>query len=146
MSNTWVVEVDTPYSVNSNPGTVIPFTYKPSGCYRAPYSYRFGNNGDSLYLVHATGELLLGNQWIGETLRSFTVRQISLCAGQTLTYDCINGACFQSSQFNTPGIYTSLAQCESQCGGSTCKGKCISNSDWAQIEGLANQLKNQNCS
>ncbi|AFY48898.1 hypothetical protein Nos7524_3095 [Nostoc sp. PCC 7524] len=147
MSNTWTIQVDTPYSTSQNPGTTIPFTYSPSGCFRGSYSYRFGGtNNANLYLIHAGGETLLGGNWQSSILRGFTVRQISLCAGQTLTYDCINGECIQSSQFNTPGIYTSLAQCESQCGGATCKGKCLSNSDWAQIEGLAAQLKNKSCS
>jgi hypothetical protein len=61
------------------------------------------------------------------------------------TYDCINAACVSKNTYNTPGIYNSLAECEQACG-TGCSGKCISNSDWAQIEGLANQLKNKNCS
>jgi hypothetical protein len=61
------------------------------------------------------------------------------------TYDCINGACIQKTAYNTPGIYNSLAECESICG-TGCSGKCISNVEWAQIEGLANQLKSKNCS
>lgn len=60
-------------------------------------------------------------------------------------YDCINGACLEASQYNTPGIYQSLSDCEVNCG-TGCSGKCISNSDWAQIKGLSNQLKNRNCS
>lgn len=60
-------------------------------------------------------------------------------------YDCINGACLPKTQYNTPGIYASLAECEQACG-TGCSGKCISNSDWATIEGLSNQLKQRNCS
>jgi hypothetical protein len=65
---------------------------------------------------------------------------------QTVTkYDCINGACIPKSTYSTPGIYNSLSECETACG-TGCSGKCISNADWAQIEGLSNQLKNRNCS
>jgi hypothetical protein len=67
------------------------------------------------------------------------------CGSDTIYYDCINGACTLNSVYNTPGFYASLSACEVACG-SGCSGKCISNSEWAQIEGLANQLKNKNCS
>lgn len=64
---------------------------------------------------------------------------------QEQPYDCINGACFPASEYNTPGLYLSLAECEQACG-IGCSGKCLSNNDWAQITGLAAQLKNKNCS
>lgn len=60
-------------------------------------------------------------------------------------YDCINGACTANTTYGTPGIYQTLSECETACG-TGCSGKCISNSDWSQIEGLANQLKQSNCS
>ncbi|MGV0103039.1 hypothetical protein NSTCB13_01610 [Nostoc sp. DSM 114160] len=60
-------------------------------------------------------------------------------------YDCINGACVPSSAHGTLGLYDSLSDCEVNCGFRGCSGQCISNSDWAQIEGLSNQLKNRNC-
>ncbi|MBN3926114.1 hypothetical protein [Nostoc sp. NMS4] len=59
-------------------------------------------------------------------------------------YDCINGACIKKTVYSTPGIYQSLSECETACG-TGCSGKCVSNADWAQIEGLSNQLKNRNC-
>ncbi|MDZ8070377.1 MAG: hypothetical protein RMY64_35665 [Nostoc sp. DedQUE08] len=59
-------------------------------------------------------------------------------------YDCVNGACIKKSVYSTPGIYQSLSDCEVACG-TGCSGQCISNSDWAQIEGLSSQLKNRNC-
>ena len=62
----------------------------------------------------------------------------------TEKYDCINGACVKKTVYKTPGIYSSLSECETACG-TGCSGKCISNSEWAQIEGLSNQLKNRNC-
>jgi hypothetical protein len=62
-----------------------------------------------------------------------------------IAHDCINGSCIPQSTYNTPGIYQSLSDCEVACG-TGCSGKCISNADWAQISGLASQLKNKNCS
>jgi hypothetical protein len=59
-------------------------------------------------------------------------------------HDCINGACLLASQYGTPGLYASLAECEVACG-TGCSGKCISNAEWSQIESLSNQLKNKNC-
>ncbi|MBE9056351.1 hypothetical protein [Sphaerospermopsis sp. LEGE 08334] len=60
-------------------------------------------------------------------------------------YDCINGACIPDTTYSTPGLYSTLSECETACG-TGCSGKCISNQDWATIEGLAAQLKNKNCS
>lgn len=59
-------------------------------------------------------------------------------------YDCINGTCIPSTNYNTPGLYSSLSECETACG-TGCSGKCLSNAEWAQIQGLAAQLKNKNC-
>ncbi|BAY21692.1 hypothetical protein NIES2100_14490 [Calothrix sp. NIES-2100] len=65
--------------------------------------------------------------------------------GVATKYDCINGACIPSTTYSTPGIYANLEACEVACG-TGCSGVCISNSDWAKIEGLSSQLKNKNCS
>ncbi|MBN3877527.1 MULTISPECIES: hypothetical protein [unclassified Nostoc] len=62
----------------------------------------------------------------------------------SVAHDCINGACTPKTTYGTPGLYPSLSECEVACG-TGCSGKCISNSEWAQVEGLANQLKNRNC-
>jgi hypothetical protein len=67
------------------------------------------------------------------------------CINTSFPHDCINGACFPKSQFNTPGLYDSLAECEAACG-TGCSGKCISNKDWSKIQWLSSQLKNRNCS
>lgn len=77
-------------------------------------------------------------------------------------YDCINGTCILKGVYGTPGIYESLEECESSCGNKPmCSppfecidpsnfcppGKiCIPQNEWTQIEGLANKLKQKNCS
>ncbi|MHC5769669.1 MAG: hypothetical protein ACYTXI_29480 [Nostoc sp.] len=53
------------------------------------------------------------------------------CSVFTASFDCINGTCIDASKFNTPGMYSSLSECETACG-IGCNGKCISNSKWAQ--------------
>ena len=64
---------------------------------------------------------------------------------QQTRYDCLNGACISALEYGTPGFYSSLEECEQVCGSQGCSGKCISNSDWVKIQGLASKLKNQNC-
>jgi hypothetical protein len=60
-------------------------------------------------------------------------------------YDCLNAACTPKNTYNTPGLYQSLAECEQSCGPG-CGGVCLSNSDWAAIQGLAAQNKSKHCS
>ncbi len=92
----------------------------------------------------STGEI------VGE-VRSTTCHNVvwkgyeNTCSPLERGYDCINGACTKKETYNTPGLYASLSDCEVACG-SGCSGQCIANSDWTQIEGLANQLKSKNCS
>lgn len=62
-----------------------------------------------------------------------------------IKYDCINGACIPSTFFKTPALYSTLSECEVACG-TGCSGKCVSNSDWAQIEADSSALKSKNCS
>lgn len=92
-----------------------------------------------------------------------TIIEIDCATGQPLPkYDCINGTCVLKNVYNTPGIYESLEECEAACGNQPmCSapfecidpsnfcphGKvCIPQSEWNQIEGLSNQLKQRNCS
>ncbi|MBE8990638.1 hypothetical protein [Nostoc sp. LEGE 12450] len=142
---TYQVRVDIGYSYFPRLNETFPYSYSPEGCFSGGYSYRLGNNGNDLYLVHADGEVFLGSNWSGYEIRGFTVVQISACDDPIEKYDCINGACIKANVYDTPGIHESLSECETACG-TGCSGKCISNSDWAQIEGLSGQLKNRNCS
>lgn len=61
-----------------------------------------------------------------------------------IKYDCINGACFESDKYKTPGLYRSLEECEVACG-TGCSGKCLSNKEWNKIQDLAKKLKQKNC-
>ncbi|MDJ0800175.1 MAG: hypothetical protein QNJ51_25775 [Calothrix sp. MO_167.B12] len=71
---------------------------------------------------------------------------IGSCDGcLAIPYDCVNHACRPASQYGTPGIYQSLAECEQNCGSKGCSGKCVPNNQWAIIEGTSINLKNQSC-
>ena len=110
-------------------------------------TYTVAVNGtvQSVYVQVTSGNANSGNtdantfsnyQWLGVPSMS--------CASDE-KYDCINGACIPKTTYDTPGLYQSLEDCEVACG-TGCSGKCISNSEWAQIEGLSNELKSTTCS
>jgi hypothetical protein len=65
-------------------------------------------------------------------------------------YDQINGLCVDQRTLNTYGKYATLAECTANLGGcppNYCPpGKvCITDSEWSQIESLANNIKNKDC-
>jgi hypothetical protein len=80
------------------------------------------------------------------TFSSFQWLSASFTSGATnQSYDCINGACTKKNIYSTPGLYGSLDDCQKSCG-TGCSGKCVSDSELAQIEGLSSELKSKNCS
>ena len=83
---------------------------------------------------------------ISNSVSRHTVTNLRLvdCTPEQKKYDCVNAACVDSKQYNTPGIFTSLSQCEIACG-TGCSGQCVSNEEWNKIQSLANQLRNKNC-
>jgi hypothetical protein len=120
----------------------------PSGTYKLPaVNGSLASGATGFYvtpdnIVQANNQAAYNTAVSGRSMRGNCTS--CLIAGDL--YDCINGACFKNSVYDTPGFYTSLEQCKFQCGGTVCSGKCISNADWAQIEGLASKLKSKNCS
>ena len=63
-------------------------------------------------------------------------------------YDCINGVCVSSSTFSTTGIYSTLEECQGNCGGGNiCPPGmvCLPVGEFSTIEGLAIALKNSAC-
>lgn len=120
----------------------------PDGTYTDPYKVNrpdLGYNGISnkVYSVDCDGFqgiLRLGTYYPS----GIDVSIFSASNSCALAFDCINAACRPSTEYNTPGIYSSLSECEQACG-TGCSGKCINNSDWQKIQELANQLKNKNC-
>ncbi len=109
------------------------------GEYEITYEYWTYFAGQNAYRVYVNGQLLLPDA--GFQLNSANW----VLSNPNVPYDCINGACRPSSEYNTPGLYPSLSACEVACG-TGCSGKCISNKDWLTIQSLASHLKHKNCS
>ena len=79
----------------------------------------------------------------------------------TNKYDCINGNCTKSTQYQTPGIYQSLNDCQAVCanGGACGSGKqcvdpttfcppgqvCIDQGEFASIEALISKIGSEVC-
>ncbi|MEH2239548.1 hypothetical protein [Nostoc sp.] len=77
------------------------------------------------------------------------------------TYDCLNGDCIVKTQYNTPGIYGSLANCQAVCanGGACGAGKqcidpttfcpdgkvCIEQDEFSSIEALISKIGSEVC-
>lgn len=135
-AGTWVIH----YTFNGTPLTSSTYT---------------GTEDDNPYFSNESGRAVLRSVCDGRNMEppyfagSFSTVSItsSVFTPDDIPedkYDCVNSACIKSTVYNTPGIYDSLSTCETSCG-SGCSGKCISNSEWAQIEGLASQIKSKEC-
>jgi hypothetical protein len=75
-------------------------------------------------------------------------------------YDCVNGGCYSAGNYDTPGSYTTLANCQANCGatcttGSVCvdpnnycpNGQtCLPTTEFSQIQSLSSQLRQRDCS
>ncbi|MDJ0677030.1 MAG: hypothetical protein QNJ36_16885 [Calothrix sp. MO_167.B42] len=65
---------------------------------------------------------------------------------EQVRFDCLNGTCVPSTQYDTEGTYQSLVECEAVCGsGSGCNGECVSKAKLSQLKNLSNRLKRKNC-
>ncbi|MEH2278124.1 MAG: hypothetical protein V7K40_25905 [Nostoc sp.] len=134
-------------SVNFQRGTV-PQGYPFAGC---PYDYLVVD-GVSAYPDFAGGS----------AAGYGTISEIDCGTGQPFPkYDCLNGTCVQKTQYNTPGLYPSLADCQAVCanGGACGSGKqcvdpttfcppgkvCIEQSEFSEIEGLISQINSEVC-
>ncbi|MBN3939180.1 hypothetical protein [Nostoc sp. NMS9] len=76
-------------------------------------------------------------------------------------YDCINGKCIVKTQYNTPGLYQSLADCQAVCanGGACAEGKqcvdpttfcpldkvCIDKGEFADAEAIIAKINSEVC-
>lgn len=61
-------------------------------------------------------------------------------------FDCINGGCVPKTTYSTPGVFASLAACQSGCAkNSSCTGECISKSEIAALQAAANNLMSRYC-
>lgn len=129
---------------NTGAGTTITRT---SACHASPFSIGLDRSRDGFFLYYNGGDQKLEGGWNQYDLLASSIISQTPCTGCVIPrFDCLNGVCISSAQYKTPGVFETLDQCQTACGGSGCNGVCISHSDWAQISGLASKLKNKNCS
>ncbi|MEH2119021.1 hypothetical protein [Nostoc sp.] len=121
------------------------------------------NNADQAYWGYAYTQF---NNYYSFADGSYTIFQsdqasCNVDATPTAKYDCINGQCISSTQYKTPGIYQSLADCQAVCanGGSCGQGKqcvdpttfcplgkvCIDQDEFSSIEGLISKINSEVC-
>lgn len=64
----------------------------------------------------------------------------------SLSFDCLNGGCVGSGLYGTPGVYQSLAACQSGCAkNSTCTGECVSSEELAALQQAAANVRPRFC-
>jgi hypothetical protein len=82
-----------------------------------------------------------------------TIVDCALCAGcdcggiaSNQPYDCVNGGCIPKTTYNTPGVFASLAACQSGCAkNSNCTGECVSTDEIAALQQAASALQARLC-
>ena len=124
-------------------------SHHTSPCLASPFSMVFDRPNDGVFLNYNGGRWLAEGGWANYDLLSMTIDSTTPCTGCTIpnavAHDCINGACIPASKYSTPGFYETIEDCEINCGTIGCNGICIGRSDWAQIQGLASQLRSKEC-
>jgi hypothetical protein len=61
-------------------------------------------------------------------------------------YDCVNGGCVPKVTYNTPGVFETLAACQSGCAkNSNCTGECVDPAEIAAHQQAINNLKAKIC-
>lgn len=62
------------------------------------------------------------------------------------SYDCINGGCIPKATYSTPGVFASLAACQSGCAkNSNCAGECVSAAELAALQAAAGTVRSRLC-
>jgi hypothetical protein len=60
--------------------------------------------------------------------------------------DCVNGGCVPKTTYNTPGVFATLAACESGCAkNSNCTGECVDPAEIAAHRQALNNLQSKFC-
>ncbi|AVH71584.1 hypothetical protein [Nostoc sp. 'Lobaria pulmonaria (5183) cyanobiont'] len=136
MTQGWCISGDVVVAPHQTTKRAIFYTSEPQVTYHS-------NSNDQGYWGYAYTSFNGAESFADGT---YTIYRSDQASCQILqSYDCINGACVPSTTHGTLGLYASLSDCQVACGAHGCSGQCVSSLDWAQIEGLSNQLKNRNC-
>ncbi len=144
----FVATVSLTYRLKGQTGAGTTVT-RTGACLAAPFSTELDRLADGFFLVYNGGRQLLESGWTNYDLLSSSIILQTPCTGciipAAVPHDCINGACIPASKYSTPGLYPTIEDCEISCGGNGCNGVCVGRSDWAQIKGLADQLRSKEC-
>jgi hypothetical protein len=86
-----------------------------------------------------------GGEWIYAPT-NFYLELVESAIDGNVACDCLNGGCIPKTTYNTPGVYASLAACQSGCAkNSNCTGECISTGELAALQQAANNLQTKFC-
>ena len=98
--------------------------------FEQPTDIAYGANGQYVF-QRVVGTITFNNATFGDpifgTYKGGFKKNVSTPdPPPQIKYDCINGACIDSTQYKTPGIYTTLEECQANCGnGKDCKPCCV---------------------
>jgi hypothetical protein len=131
------VDVDVVWRSPWNSSDPIP-AVSPSG--------RTGDFGRGTFSYYLDG---FGGQFGGTGWYSVPEYYLKGC-GDSISpnqqYDCLNGGCIPKATYNTPGVYASLAACESGCAkNSDCTGECVSAEELAALQQATDNLRSRYC-
>ena len=60
--------------------------------------------------------------------------------------DCLNGGCVPAASYNTPGVFSNLADCEAGCAkNAPCKGECVSAAQLAALNQAISKVRPRLC-
>ena len=122
------------------------------------YGWQLIAAGTDNRVLLSTGGIGDSSSIIFDSAREF-IKTDPLCQTSS-KYDCVNGQCVFSSQYKTPGLYSTLAECQANCGnGPGCNPPnicappnycppgmvCIPSEEWNQIEPLSSAVRSKAC-
>lgn len=152
------------FTRNDYPGMQSGSVTVPDGSYQSAYMVLTGNGSE--YVIKSDGNqgtVIVGGPYNPGSVILNYLSFSSSCDPIPLqvSYDCINGECIKKTQYNTLGIYKSLADCQAVCanGGACAAGKqcvdpttfcpdgkvCIEQGEFASIEGLISKINSEVC-
>ncbi|MEH1824462.1 MAG: hypothetical protein V7L22_03685 [Nostoc sp.] len=145
---------------NQNPSTVT----HTSPCLASPFTIELDRSADGVFLNYNGGRWLAEGGWVNYDLLDLSIVDQTPCTGctpGTSSYDCINGTCTLASKYSTPGLYTSLSDCQAVCanGGACAEGKkcvdpttfcpdgkvCIDQGEFSTAEALISKIGSEVC-
>jgi hypothetical protein len=101
--------------------------------------------GASIQVIKLSGEPDGYCSYVDEYVISSTSAN---CQGidPSVRCDCVNGGCVPKTTYNTPGVFPTLAACQSGCAkNSNCTGECVDPAEIAALKQAVNTLQSKIC-